>query len=95
MSSYYVPQHLDEPFKLILWTVDEFLLFMTPMLILMFFFSSPIWGMVLGGLLMTGIRKIKGEQGHYFIKNLCYWYLPSWVFQCRATPPSYLRELIG
>ena len=94
MDKYHVPQYLDEPFKIMLWTIDEFLLFLIPFIILMLVFNSPIFGIVVGLLLMVGIRKIKGEQGHYFIYNLMYWYLPA-IFRFKATPASYLRHLLG
>lgn len=94
MSPYHIPQYLDEPFKLMLWTIDEFLLFLIPFLTLMFIFGSPLWGGLVGGLCMYIVRKIKGEQGHYFIFNVMYWHLPS-VIQFKCTPPSYLRHLLG
>lgn len=94
MSPYHIPQYLDEPFKIILWTIDEFLLFLIPFLVLMFVFGSPLWGIMVGAVGMVIVRRIKGEQGHYFIFNVMYWYLPA-LIQFKATPPSYLRQLLG
>ena len=94
MNPYHIPQYLDEPFKIMLWTIDEFLLFLLPFLMLTFFFSSPLWGILVGAICMLVVRKIKGEQGHYFIFNVMYWYLPA-IIQLKATPPSYLRQLLG
>jgi conjugal transfer pilus assembly protein TraL len=94
MNPYHIPQYLDEPFKIMLWTIDEFLLFLVPFLLLMFVFGSPLWGLMVGALCMYAVRKIKGEQGHYFIFNVMYWYLPE-IIQFKATPPSYLRQLLG
>jgi conjugal transfer pilus assembly protein TraL len=94
INNYYIPQHLDEPFKILLWTVDEFLLFFVPFLLLMFLFSSPLWGSVVGAICMMIVRKIKGEQGHYFIYNVMYWYLPT-MMKYKATPASHLRHLLG
>ncbi len=91
---YHIPQHLDEPFKLILWTVDEFLLLVMPFVIGMVFLNSPLLGLCLGSGLLWGLKRIKGEQGHYFLYNLLYWYLPT-LFRFKATPPSYQRELLG
>lgn len=89
-----IPQHLDEPFKLILWTMDELIVLFVPFLLLMMLFDSPISGLIMGIVALFGMKKIKGEQGHYFLYNLMYWYLPS-VIHFKKTPPSHLREWIG
>lgn len=93
-DKYHIPQYLDEPFKFMLWTLDELMALFIPFLTLMFLFNSPITGLVIGGLLLFGLKKIKGEQGHFFIHNLMYWYLPSLV-RFKQTPPSYIRQWIG
>lgn len=90
----YIPQMLDEPFKLMIWTIDEFVLFLAPFLILMLVFNSPVWGMMTGSAALLAIKKMKGEQGHTFIYHWLYWTLPM-CLQLKATPPSYWRELIG
>jgi conjugal transfer pilus assembly protein TraL len=77
-----------------LWTVDELIALFSPFLILMFCFNSPISGLVIGGALLVVLKKLKGEQGHYFIRHLMYWYLPA-IIQFKKTPPSYLREWLG
>lgn len=94
MSPYHIPQYLDEPWKIMLWTIDEFLLFLVPFLILMFVFGSPLTGLMVGAACMYVMRRIKGEQGHYFIFNILYWYLPA-IVHFKATPPSYLRQFVG
>ncbi len=93
-DKYHIPQHLDEPFKLILWTIDELILLFVPFLVLMLVFNSPITGLILGSSGLFALKKIKGEQGHYFLYNLMYWYLPA-VIRFKKTPPSHLREWIG
>ncbi len=93
-QGYRIPQTLDEPFKFMLWTMDELILFLASFLILMLAFNSPVWGMIVGSAGIFGVKKMKGEQGHYFIYHWLYWHLPSCV-KLKATPPSYWRELIG
>jgi len=46
----------------------------------------------IGGL--TLIKKFKGEQGHFYLIHLAYWYLPD-IIQFKVTPPSYVREYLG
>jgi conjugal transfer pilus assembly protein TraL len=94
-DSYHVPQYLDEPFKLLLWTLDEFLLLFGTPLLFMVFFNSLIVGLIVGFVLMLLLQKLKGKHGHHFVKHLMYWYLPSVVFRLKATSASYLRQLIG
>lgn len=94
LSPYHIPQHLDEPFKLILWTLDECLVLLAPFLIGMIFFNSPLWGLWVGLALWWGIKRIKGEQGHYFLYNVLYWYLPA-IVRFKKTPPSCLRQWLG
>ncbi|CAN5421737.1 hypothetical protein BH10PSE19_BH10PSE19_00180 [soil metagenome] len=93
-DKYHMPQHLDEPFKLILWTMDELSVLLIPFVFLMLVFNSPIIGLIIGGAGLMGLKKLKGEQGHFFLHNLMYWYLPS-LIQFKKTPPSHIREWIG
>lgn len=94
MDKYTIPQHLDLPTKIIIWTIDEVILFLVPFLTLLLMFDSPISGLMLGGGLVLGLKKIKGEEGHHFVMHLAYWYLPP-VVSYKATPPSYIREILG
>lgn len=89
-----MPQHLDEPFKIILWTIDELIALACPIVLFMFIFDKPLIGLVLGGMCLFGLKKIKGEQGHYFLYHMIYWYLPN-IFGLKKTPPSHIREWIG
>lgn len=93
-DKYHFPQTLDEPFKIILWTLDELSVFMIPVLLSVSCFNNIICGLLIGGSLLVGLKKIKGEQGHYFILNLMYWYLPK-IISFRKIPASYIREWIG
>jgi conjugal transfer pilus assembly protein TraL len=94
MEKNHVPQYLDEPGRIILWTIDELIVFLVPFLILFWCFDQVILGVITGISLIFGLRKIKGEQGHYFLYNLMYWYLPS-VIKFKSTPPSCYREFLG
>lgn len=94
MDKYYIPQHLDTPFKVILWTWDELLAFLVPFLPLFMFMNSPLLGIGVGTLNIILLKKFKGEEGHYFLAHMAYWHLPSFVLY-KATPPSYVREILG
>lgn len=93
-EKYSIPQYIDEPVKFIIWTVDEVLAFIVPVGLATAVFNQPLMGLLVASLLCFGLRKVKGEQGHYFMFHLMYWLLPD-TKQLKATPPSYVRELIG
>ena len=93
-DKYQIPRFLDDPFKIILWTVDEFLALVMPLFVLLVFFDAPITGVVIGVLAMFLLKKLKGEQGHYFLHALVYWHLPQ-IVVFKSTPPSYIRDFLG
>lgn len=94
MDKYYIPQNLDFPFKIILWTWDEVAVFTLPFSLLFFVFNAPISGVIAGIGLVAFLKRVKGEEGHYFLAHLAYWHLPPFV-RYRAIPPSYIREYLG
>jgi conjugal transfer pilus assembly protein TraL len=94
MDKNHIPQFLDEPARIILWTIDELILFFIPFLILFLVFDCVLTGVATGICLVLGLRKLKGEQGHYFLYSLMYWHLPA-VVHFRSTPPSFYREFLG
>ncbi len=94
MDKHHMPQYLDEPTRVILWTIDELIFFLVPVLILFFGFDQLILGIVTGIAFIFGLRKLKGEQGHYFLHSLMYWHLPA-IVRFKSTPPSYYREFLG
>lgn len=93
-SKYYIPRYLDEPIRLILWTWDEIAVFLVPLFLVYWLSNQLLLGIILGLAGFLGLKKLKGNQGHYFLKSAAYWYLPA-MRQFRVTPPSYIREYIG
>ncbi len=94
MDKYHIPKYLDAPFKVVLWTWDELVGFFVPFLTCFWLLNSPVSGVVLGCCFVAGLKKIKGEEGHYFIAHLAYWHLPPLV-KYKATPSSCFREILG
>ncbi len=93
-TKYYLPKTLDEPFRIYILTIDELILLVTPILLVGFIFHQMVLGFVLGVGGLTIIKKFKGEQGHFYLVHLAYWYLPD-IIQFKVTPPSYIREYLG
>ena len=94
MDKYYIPQNLDTPFKIILWTWDEMVAFIAPFCVLFFIFNAPLSGVLCGVMAVAILKKLKGEEGHYYLAHLAYWHLPPLIMY-KATPPSYIRKYLG
>ena len=92
-DKYCIPQHLDQPFRIYLLTVDELILLIVPM-ILGFVLNQITLGFCAGILFVFGFKRVKGEQGSNYLLSLVYWYFPN-VIQFMVTPPSYIREYLG
>ncbi len=93
-DKYYIPKAIDEPFKVFLLTFDELFLLVVPILIVGFVFNQMVFGFFLGISFFVLIKKFKGEQGHYYLAHLSYWYLAN-IVVFKVTPLSYIRDYIG
>lgn len=93
-QKYYIPRYLDEPMRIILWTWDELLVFGIPLAAIYWLSNQLLIGIFVGLAALFGLKKLKGDQGHYFIKSFAYWHLPE-IICLRRTPASYIREYIG
>lgn len=93
-QKYDLPRFLDEPLRLILWTWDEWLVFLVPLGCSFWVFNQFLLGLFLGLLAFFGLKKLKGDQGTHFLKSFFYWHFPRFL-QLRCTPASYIREYIG
>lgn len=94
-SQYYVPESLNEPFKIFCLTIDELFMGMIVLIISLFFLWASL-AIIAGiaGAVMVKMSK-KGAGGGWLI-NLAYWYLPAgcveWIL---ITPPSFIRFYIA
>lgn len=87
-------RHLDDPLRLLKWTVDETLiLILTPFVGLAI--ESMTFGIGAAALGFWGLRKIKKSVGVGRLRHAVYWYLPHNTRRLRQTPPSYRREYVG
>jgi conjugal transfer pilus assembly protein TraL len=93
-DKYYLPKMLDEPFRLYVLTVDELLILVLPILLIGFVLHQIVVGFILGIGGLGLLKKYKGEQGHFYLVHLAYWYLPK-IINFKVTPPSYIRQYLG
>ena len=92
---YLIPKYLDVPERYLFWTVDEAIALIAPLSVGLLA-GHFVLGLVLGPLCMTGLKRLKGNQGEYVIVQAFYWYLQT-AFgpRLKVLPPSYVREYLG
>jgi len=94
MDKYSIPQNLDAPFKIAMFTIVDLVVTFVPFLIIAFVFNKQILALVVSAVIFLILKKIKGDEDHHFFKHFLYWYFPSMGLY-KATPPSHVREIIG
>ncbi|MFT6220594.1 MAG: type IV conjugative transfer system protein TraL [Rickettsiales bacterium] len=93
-EKFYIPRHLDDIPKFLLWDIDVALCFLVP-----FFFgfmiSQTLIGLFCAFLATYYWKRVKGSGQQNFIRYLIYWYYPKSVLGLKATPDSSIRNYIG
>ena len=93
-DKFQVPQRLDDPELIGLWTIDEFVAMVVPF----------AWGIlsqhIFLGILLAfgawfGLRKAKAGRASSWLLHAAYWYLPATFIKLKLTPPSHCRLLAG
>jgi len=94
----YIPRRLDDQWKIGFWDVDV----AAPLLF--FFFIGYLSGnklafvvcMAVGIFLSRWVARVKADRHPAFAVHWLYWHLPpSPLTTMRATPPSYIRRMVG
>ena len=73
-SKYYIPKYIDEPFKVVIFTIDEVVLILTIMLIA-FIVGHEIIGIAIATMCCALYRKLKAQESSAFIRRYIYWHL--------------------
>ena len=94
MQDSYVPQSLDVPERYLIFTADELMVVVAPLLVCIILFNFLV-GLVVAALALWILRQFKRGGSLNRLKWRAYWILPSDAFRLKATPPSYLREMAG
>jgi conjugal transfer pilus assembly protein TraL len=93
-EKFYIPKHLDDMSKFLLWEIDEALAFIIP-LFLGFMMGKGLFGLVAAFLCFHFWKKVKGAGGKNLIRSLIYWHYPKSILGLKATPDSSIRNFIG
>jgi len=90
-----IPKHLDDPPRLIFWTIDEVIIFLVPFTLLVIGRGMIFSGLIISITLFWLMRKIKQDRGHAFLLAFLYWHLPGKKNNKRLFCPSHIREYIS
>ena len=89
-----IPQYLDEPERYFIFTIDELIVVVVPLLVLTVL-TNFLVGLMAGFAGFGLLRKIKkGGSLNRLIWKL-YWLMPTEVFSIKALPRSDARLLAG
>ncbi len=94
LEKFYIPKHLDDAPRFLLWSVDEAMAAMIPL------FFGILMGMgvftpILAIISFKSWKKIKGSGGSSLLKSLIYWHYPRTLLGLKATPDSSIKNYIG
>jgi conjugal transfer pilus assembly protein TraL len=89
-----IPQHLDEPERYFIFTPDELVVVIVPLLILTII-SHFFVALMVSSLAFWSLRRLKRGGGLNRLIWDAYWLLPSSIFGLKATPPSFERLFVG
>jgi len=87
LQEYYIPQHLDAPARIVFWQVDEFMMFFAP-IVLGLLMEQLLISSIIGMVLYTNWRKIKGVGKGNIPLFFIYWFLPKVLSKFKRTPHS-------
>lgn len=95
MTSLRLPRYLNEPERFLLWTLDEVVMFLIPLLLGLFLEKSGLG--LIGGLVVFFLYgRLKEKTDHFFhVRGWVYWQWPYRLAVSPQWPPAWIREVIG
>lgn len=91
---YKTPQYLGEPYRLIVFTLDEVFAAIITIYLVGSVCDLLVTSLFLAVFFLYLLRKAKGNEGPCFYVQIFYWYF-SLSPKLAATPPSWIREYLG
>lgn len=94
-SDFDIARHLDEAERYLFWRMDEATILIAP-LVVGLLAGQFLLGLILGPILLVGLKRLKGKYGEKALHHAFYWFChPPWGHGLKATPASYVREYLG
>ena len=91
---YQMVEYLDEPERILFFTVEEFVGLMFPMGVGIQS-EHGLLGMVVGVSLCGLIRRFKSKEGAGFLQRIMYWHFPGLFNRLRRAPSASVRRYMG
>lgn len=93
-EKFYIPKHLDDPPRFLLWSMDEAMSAMLP-IFLGTMMGLGIIGPILSIISFKSWKKIKGSGGQGLLRSIIYWYYPRDLLDLKSTPYSSIKSYIA
>ncbi len=93
-DTHLILHHLDDPLRILKWTLDEAGVILIPPF-LSVLFENVLLGFAISVVGYWALRQIKRRFGEGTLKHAMYWYLPHNRRHLKKTPPSYIREYLA
>ena len=94
MDKHRLLHHLDDPLRILKWTIDEAFALIVPSLVLGVGFGRPFTAIIVGLGSYWLLRELKKRFGKKVLQPLLYWYFPP-TKRFKKLPLSYIREYFG
>ena len=94
LEKFYIPKHLDDAPRFLLWSIDEAMSALVPVFlgaVLSLGLFIPIFAIIC----YKSWKRIKGSGGQGFVRAIIYWYYPKLILGLVATPDSSIRNYIA
>ena len=72
MDKYYIPQNLDAPFKIAMFTIFDLTVTLIPFFVIAFLFHKQIVAFLVSVGIYFVLRRIKGDEDHHF--TVSFWF---------------------
>ncbi len=94
VEAFYIPSQLDEPERLLFWSLDEAMLMLIPTWVGIAL-GYILIGLIVGIIAFISWKRIKGAGQVNLAIYSVYWFFPHFLSALKFTPPSYQRFYLG
>tara|TARA_R110000868_G_scaffold189380_2_gene432300 strand:+ start:5137 stop:5424 length:288 start_codon:yes stop_codon:yes gene_type:complete len=91
-NKYYIPKYIDEPARIVVFTVDEVLV-MAFVMVIAFVLGHELMGLIFAAITYGIYTKFKKQESSAFLQRRLYWFLS--VGSMRAIPRAFIKKYKG
>ena len=89
---YYIAKHIDEPARIVFFTIDEFLVLMS-VFMTCYVLGHEILGVLFAAIAYLAYSKFKKQESSAFMQRRLYWFLSAGSM-CKI-PSSFIKKYKG